>query len=149
MDLYDDIFNVQLLQLSPLRFCPSPEPFTSLTVYFTITASHFNIFLYENSICDIDDANKVKMLALCNIKEFLLDPLVEEAENVDGEAVGFIENSAITEANRTMGVQSPNLVLFPERLPLVQNQSDQQLFLNQNMLNSSFVQEPGVFAMVK
>ncbi|KAL0656298.1 hypothetical protein Bca4012_076882 [Brassica carinata] len=30
MDLYDDIFNDQSLQFSPLRLSPSPEPFTSI-----------------------------------------------------------------------------------------------------------------------
>ncbi|KAH0911297.1 hypothetical protein HID58_034618 [Brassica napus] len=109
MDLYDDIFNDQLFQLSPLRFSSSPEPFASLT-------------------------------------EFLQDPLLEETENVDGEAVGFINSSAITEANPSMGIPSPNLVPFPETLTLVQNQSDHHFFLNQNMLDS-FEQEPGVFAM--
>ncbi|CAN6888620.1 unnamed protein product [Brassica oleracea] len=109
MDLYDDIFNDQLFQLSPLRFSSSPEPFASLT-------------------------------------EFLQDPLLEETENVDGEAVGFINSSAITEANPSMCMLSPNLVPFPETLTLVQNQSDHHFFLNQNMLDS-FEQEPGVFAM--
>lgn len=73
---------------------------------------------------------------------------MEETENVDGEDVGFINSSAITEANPSMGIPSPNLVPFPETLTLVQNQSDHHFFLNQNMLDS-FEQEPGVFAMVK
>lgn len=39
MDLYDDIFNDQSLQFSPLRLSTSPEPFTSIMVYFKIVCS--------------------------------------------------------------------------------------------------------------
>ncbi|KAL0700136.1 hypothetical protein Bca4012_056258 [Brassica carinata] len=129
MDLYDDIFNDQSLQFSPLRLSPSPEPFTS-------------------------------------IMEILQDPLVEETDNVGDETVGLINNSAISEANPSMSVQSPDLIPLPETLTLVQHppqdqlllcsphglqenlpniQSDQPFLFDQNVLDA--FQEPDVFAM--
>ncbi|KAF8107860.1 hypothetical protein N665_0116s0065 [Sinapis alba] len=130
MDLYNDIFNDQSLQFSPLRLSPSPEPFTS-------------------------------------IMEILQDPLVEKTDNVGEETVGLINNSAISDANPSMSVQSPDLIPLPETLTLVQHppevdqlllcsphrlqenlpniQSDQPFLFDQNVLDA--FQEPAVFAM--
>lgn len=61
------------------------------------------------------------MLALWNIKEILQDPLVEKTDNVGEETVGLINNSAISDANPSMSVQSPDLIPLPETLTLVQH----------------------------
>ncbi|KAG2320705.1 hypothetical protein Bca52824_013918 [Brassica carinata] len=65
--------------------------------------------------------------------EILQDPLVEETDNVGDETVGLINNSAISEANPSMSVQSPDLIPLPETLTLVQHppqQQDQQFLYN-------------------
>lgn len=45
---------------------------------------------------------------------------MEETDNVGEDTVGLINNSAISKANPSMSVQSPDLIPLPETLTLVQ-----------------------------
>ncbi|CAH2034205.1 unnamed protein product [Thlaspi arvense] len=106
MDLYDDIFNDQLLQFSPLCLSPPPEPFTPLM-------------------------------------EFLRDPIMEETENVGEVTVGLTPNPPISEANRSTGTHSPNLIPPPETLTLAQNPPEMNMMGSVQQPNDSTMSDIG------
>ncbi|XP_033132042.1 uncharacterized protein LOC103828997 isoform X2 [Brassica rapa] len=131
MDLYEDIFNDQSLQFSPLRLSPSPEPFTSIVgvlqdplVEETENVREETVGLINNSA--ISEANPSRS-AQCPDLIPLPDTLTLVQSPPEVEQLLFCSPHGYMQENL------PNI------------QSDQPFLFDQNMLDA--FQEQDVFTM--
>lgn len=132
MDLYDDIFNDQSLQFSPLRLSPSPEPFTSIVdvlqdplVEETENVGEETVGLINNfAVSEANPSMSAQSPDLIPLPDTLT--LVQYPPEV--------EQLLLCTPHGYMQENLPNI------------QSDQPFLFDQNMLDA--FQEPEVFAIV-
>ncbi|XP_013594188.1 PREDICTED: uncharacterized protein LOC106302198 [Brassica oleracea var. oleracea] len=131
MDLYDDIFNDQSLQFSPLRLSPSPEPFTSIVdvlqdplVEETENVGEETVGLINNfAVSEANPSMSAQSPDLIPLPDTLT--LVQYPPEV--------EQLLLCTPHGYMQENLPNI------------QSDQPFLFDQNMLDA--FQEPEVFAI--